>query len=197
MGALWIVVVLLIVISIVLLLIAGVKMWKQGNNSHKRMRCGHRIPPINKKQCTDFCVKDVPESHGTSTIVLSCIDYRFIHAVVELIKDDEGVHFYDTFSLAGGSLGYNQTTYPSWPPTWLDTLTLAKQLHGIKQIIVVEHEDCGMYKAEYPSAVDPIQERILHQQNMEAFKVAMATLEPTLEVRGYLLYLDGTSERLV
>lgn len=194
MGAiLWLVVVVLIVLCIVLLMIAGIKMWK----GQRKNRCCSKIPPIGKKQCTDFCVKDVPEAHGTTTIVLSCIDYRFIHAVMELIKDDEGVHFYDTFSLAGGSLGYNQTTYPSWPTTWLDTVTLAKQLHGITQIIVVEHMDCGMYKTEYPSAVDPVQERLYHQQNMQAFKTAMATLEPALTVRGYLLYLNGESERLV
>ena len=186
---------ILLVAILVILLHVGVRVKCKRASSCKSRKCGHRahIPPLNEIQCTHFPTEEVPESHGTSTIVLSCIDYRFIRAVVELVKEDEGLTLYDTFCLAGGSLGYNQTVYPSWPPTWLDTLTLAKQLHGITTIVVVEHMDCGMYKSIYPDAVDPKLEKIHHQQNLQAFQTAMATIEPTLQVRGYLLYLDGES----
>lgn len=162
-----------------------------GNSSS----CG--TPPSVGNICGRFDTEEVPESHGTSTLLLSCIDYRFVEGVVEVLRDEEHVRFYDSFSLAGGSLGYNQTVYPNWPPTWLDTVSLAQTLHHISQIIVVEHMDCGMYKAIYPDIVNMAQERALHLQNMQTFQAAMAVLYPTLAVRGYLIYLDGHAQRLV
>lgn len=185
----------------------------------RRSRC-HLFKKINKKGClcdhhcrissssssamvvgdvqhTDFRVLEVPESHGTSTLVLSCIDYRFIDAVVQLVRKEEHVHFYDTFSLAGGSLGYNQSVYSNWPPTFLDTVGLAKSLHGITNIVVVEHMDCGMYKSIYSDAYIPKQERLYHIQNLQTFQQAMSIVEPTLTIRGYLLYENGDTERIV
>ena len=144
-----------------------------------------------------FDVEDVPESKGTTTICLSCIDYRFVESIGQVLETEEDVHYYDPFSLAGASLGYNQTGFVNWPQTWLDTVGLAKSLHNITQIIVIEHMDCGMYRAVYGQNITPEQERQLHIQNIQTFKNAMASLEPTLALRGYLVYLDGHIERLI
>jgi len=165
----------------------------KGDNGAKRNKCDKDIKLLH----THFDVLDVPESHGTTTLVLSCIDYRFIDAVTELVREEEEVEFYDTFSLAGGSLGYNQTVYATWPQTFLDTVALAKSLHGITKIVVVEHMSCGMYKSIYPDAIYPKKERLHHIQNIHDFKTAMSSVEPTLTVHGYLLYENGDSERIV
>jgi carbonic anhydrase len=138
------------------------------------------------------------QKHGTSTLVLSCIDYRFVHGIPEVLCQEEEVDEYDQFSLAGGSLGYNQSIFPDWPQTWLDHVALARSLHSISQIVLVEHMDCGMYKQVYPG-MTPSQERQHHLDNMLAFQTAMNSVLPfpLLPIRGYLLYLDGSSERLI
>lgn len=109
----------------------------------------------------DLEVEDVKETHGTSTLTLSCIDYRFIEGVNEIMREQEKVPYYDAFVLAGASLGYNQTIYPDWPQTLRDHITLAKQLHHISRIVVIEHMDCGMYKAVYPE-MTPTNEKEYH-----------------------------------
>lgn len=150
-----------------------------------------------------FQVENVAESSGTSTLVLSCIDYRFVRAVDELVRDEEGLEYWDAFALAGGSLGYNQSNvFPTWPQTWLDHVTLARSLHGIHQIVVVEHMDCGMYKQIYPNEHTPALERARHIENIHTFKTAMDTILTgcpghPIAIRGYLLYRDGHSERIV
>jgi carbonic anhydrase len=157
----------------------------------------HAQPPPSGPICGDeFDVEDVPESYGTTTICLSCIDYRFVESIPEVLQEEEDVEFYDPFSLAGGSLGYNQTVFSTWPQTWLDTVQLAITLHKITQIIIVEHMDCGMYTNIY-GPLTPDEERQKHIDNMQTFQTAMATQFPTLAVRGYLVYLDGHAERLI
>lgn len=156
-----------------------------------------RGPPATGPICgRRFDTEEVPESHGTTTLSLSCIDYRFVESIPEVLRDEEGVEFFDGFALAGGSLGYNQTMFTSWPQTWLDTVQIAITLHKITTIIIVEHMDCGMYTTIY-GPLTPTEEHALHLQNMQTFRTAMATLFPTLAVRGYLVYLDGAAERLI
>jgi hypothetical protein len=185
-------------VAVIIFAIVGIGRKSSHNNRTKCRRTCPRGPPATGDIC-GLCVdvEDVPESYGTTTICLSCIDYRFVESISEILEAEENVHYYDPFSLAGASLGYNQTVYPDWPQTWLDTVGLAKSLHKISQIIVIEHMDCGMYRAIYGANITPEQERVLHVENLQTFKTAMATLEPTLAVRGYLVYLDGSAQRLV
>ena len=190
------------VLCVVVLVVAVVLAVKGGQCRppvRKRRRCGRSShpPPMGRVRCLKLDVEDVPEAHGTTTICLSCIDYRFVDAIGEILEDEEDVRYYDPFSLAGASLGYNQTVFPTWPQTWLDTVNLAKTLHSIKQVIVIEHMDCGMYRSIYGQNITPAEEHALHIQNVQAFRTAMASLEPTLAVRAYLAYLDGHAERIL
>ena len=130
-------------------------------------------------------------------LALSCIDYRLFDATIELLKHDCCVSKFDHTILAGASLGYNQSDYPNWSSTLLDHIDLAIELHKIKKIVVIDHEDCGAYKLFYPCLkCHSSHERCLHIKNIKKFIKNMKKIYPQLHYSGYLLALDGSFEKV-
>lgn len=79
-------------------------------------------------------------------MVLTCIDYRFIDTVVGFLENDPQYNkSFDLTTLAGTSLGFNQKKFECWKKTFLELTDLAIQLHHIKQVVVIDHMDCGAY----------------------------------------------------
>jgi len=54
---------------------------------------------------------------------------------------------YDHVSIAGASLGVTTPLMPHWNQTFWDHVDLAVKLHGVKRLVIVEHQDCGAYRA--------------------------------------------------
>jgi carbonic anhydrase len=130
-------------------------------------------------------------------LALSCIDYRLFDATIELLKKSCCVDAFDHFILAGASLGFNQDEYKNWPPALINHIDLAIQLHHIKKIVVIDHEDCGAYKLFYPCLKHhPHKEREYHIFNVKKFIKQMKKLYPDMLYSGFILNLDGTAEKV-
>lgn len=89
-------------------------------------------------------------------LVLSCMDLRLTDNLVDFLNFDNLHNRYDHFILAGTSLLttkkfqslYKKGTlakYGHWEQTLHNHIELAVQLHHIKDVYIVEHEDCGAY----------------------------------------------------
>ena len=107
---------------------------------------------------------------GARVLVLGCIDPRFSSMLTSFLINYKDVQFsYDLTILAGASLGANQSyttfsttrtppavgNYPlnlipqfggAWGPTFFNHLSIARALHGITEVWVFDHLDCGAYK---------------------------------------------------
>jgi carbonic anhydrase len=108
---------------------------------------------------------------GARVLVLGCIDPRFSSILSSFLIKRKNIRFsYDMTILAGSSLGANQSygadfptprtadttpTYPdnlipalgkTWGPTFFNHLSIARALHGITEVWVFDHLDCGAYK---------------------------------------------------
>jgi len=129
----------------------------------------------------------------TKCLLLSCMDYRFIQSTAELLERLEYEKAYDYFVLAGASLGYNAGP-EDWRTTWLDHIVLAKRLHQIQEIVIVEHEDCGYYKQFYGVQNDNFQ---MHLLNVRDFVPEMQALHPDLKFSAYLVTLSGQTVPLL
>ena len=79
-------------------------------------------------------------------LVLTCIDYRFPHLVCDYIDAQGLVGNYDIFTLPGASLGGCCPEYPHWNETLEEVINLALDIHSIKKIIVINHEECGAFQ---------------------------------------------------
>ena len=90
---------------------------------------------------------------NASAMILTCIDPRFGDIVSDYIENVGLWGDHDQCSLAGCSLGYNtglkRPINCCWMETFDDQIELAIKLHHIHTIILVDHLDCGAYKAFY------------------------------------------------
>ena len=132
-------------------------------------------------------------------LALTCIDYRLV---------DDGVHFfdnlhltneYDQVALAGASLAGVSPKFPSSNAAVWDHVAIAKQLHHIRKVIVLDHRDCGAYKVAFGKgfAAAHDAETAQHKKVMLQFQAALKQKYPDLGSEFYLMALNGTAERVV
>jgi hypothetical protein len=127
-----------------------------------------------------------------NAIVLSCIDFRFVNDEIYFLNKDHKNSF-NQFSLAGASLGYNQTTFPEWRVTFDKHVELSKQLHDIDKIVVIDHMDCGAYRILYDNEeMTKDEEYELHTKNLNKFKTIASKKFPSLKISTYLIEIDGS-----
>jgi carbonic anhydrase len=119
--------------------------------------------------------------------VISCIDNRFADILAWFLthrsdmKDE-----YDTFSLAGASLGGLQ---PNWKSVLFEHIRLAIKLHQIKEVWCFDHLDCGMYKATLNLKTDTDQH--IHTEHLKKFKDELHQEFSELSFRGFVIDTSG------
>jgi carbonic anhydrase len=112
-------------------------------------------------------------------LVVHCMDYRlqkFLHPwIISRFRADN----FDIISLAGGVHDYEMV---------LKYVQLAKQIHSIRQVALINHEDCRAY------GKDGTFER--HAADLLNTQAKIKALFPSLEVEIYFLHLDGTFKHI-
>ena len=137
-------------------------------------------------------LRDRLSEKTAKALVLTCMDFRFVNDTVQFLNK-EYKDAYNKFSLAGSSLGYNQNTFPEWSVTFDKHIELAKDLHDIDEIIVVDHMDCGAYRILYDNpSMSKEEEYDLHRKNLDKFKAIMNKNHPSLKVSTLLVDTDGS-----
>ena len=138
-------------------------------------------------------LRDRLSEKTAKALVLSCIDFRFVNDKVSFFNSIGFRDDYNKFSLAGASLGYNQTQFPEWRETCNKHIELAMQLHDINEVIVMDHMDCGAYRILYDSPSMSRQEEYeLHKKNLNKFKTMINQKFPALTVTTHLMDVDGS-----
>ena len=136
--------------------------------------------------------QDQLTAHTAKALVITCMDFRLIDDAVNYLDAQGYNNNYDEFILAGASLGYNQTTYSAWAETLDKHIELAEQLHHIKEVIVIDHMNCGAYKIFYnKKTISEEDETALHKENFAKFRKTIKTKYPQLKVKTLLMKLTG------
>lgn len=135
---------------------------------------------------------------SVDTLLLSCMDYRLMGHVAGYMNARNMQANYDHVILAGASLGALTDKKPAWGEAFWDHVAVAKELHHIKRLIVMDHRDCGAYKVflGMDVASDPAKETAVHGQYLTKLKAMVKERHPDLEVELLLMGLDGTVEKL-
>src|SRR5262245_17590523 len=115
-------------------------------------------------------------SGNIEALGFTCIDYRLVDDAVAFFAKQGLTNEYDTVSLAGASLAAVSPVFPSSNAAFWDHVDIAKKLHNIKEIVVVDHRDCGAYKVafgkDFAGAGAP--EAAQHKAVMEKMKAELA-----------------------
>jgi carbonic anhydrase len=133
-----------------------------------------------------------------STLLISCVDFRLRDETVEFMKKLNLLDDYDEVSLPGSSLALVNNQYPYWGKTIEDVIELLQKLHDIKQIIFLDHRECGAYKLlvgeEYLKT--PEKETGAHAEILNKARKIVNEKFPTLKVYTFLMGLDGVVEQI-
>lgn len=126
-------------------------------------------------------------------LVLSCIDFRFFEHEQTFLKEKNLKNQYDWTALAGASLALSGFPHAEDATAFWDQLALSEQLHHIKKVIIIDHQDCGAYaqKIDVYLSKNPEREKQIHRQYLTKAYQEILTRYPQLEIELYLATLKG------
>jgi carbonic anhydrase len=115
--------------------------------------------------------------HVTQAIVVHCMDFRLQKSINDWLQRKFGVGDYDRLSVAGSVFDLDFV---------LKQVQLSHDLHEIKKVVLINHEDCGAYGTENSP------ER--HADDLRNAAQRIRKEIPGLEVELYYLHLSGVFE---
>lgn len=140
----------------------------------------------------------IARAGACDALLLNCMDYRLTDKVTAYMAGRGMTGDYDQVILAGASLGAVTHQFPDWCRTFRQHLDVAIELHGIHEVIVIDHRDCGAYKVilgkDY--AGDPTAETKIHAEMLHKLRAEILHAHPKLGVKLGLMALDGTVENI-
>lgn len=136
---------------------------------------------------------------NVSALGLTCIDYRLVDDAVAFFDKLGFKNDYDDVALAGASLAAVSAKFPSSNSAFWDHVGIAKTLHHVHKVIVLDHRDCGAYKVAFGDkfAAEHDAETAQHKSVMLQMQAMLKKKHPDLESAFYLMALDGTAERVL
>jgi hypothetical protein len=154
-----------------------------------------------------------------NVLVLSCMDLRLTDNMLNFLHFDNLHNRYDHVILAGASLLCTRknknllrdnpkatdpiesprTSYANWRQVFYDQLHIAEALHDIKDVYIIEHQDCGAYKSFLVPKVG-MSTLTLEKKWHQTFSVELANdiqkAHPKLNVHCFFIDLRGNVELL-
>jgi hypothetical protein len=123
-------------------------------------------------------------------LAVICSDERFVGPTLKFLDEELKIESCDLIILPGGpEFIFNGEA------EFLNRMDLLVKAHGIKEIILISHEDCGYYnKCFSGSAKDTIDKKIL--DDLKAAVKKLEELYPGSSVRGYYCEINvpGTAK---
>jgi carbonic anhydrase len=135
---------------------------------------------------------------ATEALLMTCMDFRLIDETERYMTGRGLRDKYDQIILAGASLGAVTDRYPAWNKTFWEHLDLGLKLHHIHTVIVMDHRDCGAYKAILGEdfTKDRAKETAVHTEKLREIRKQVVAKHPALKVELLLMSLDGTVETI-
>jgi carbonic anhydrase len=116
----------------------------------------------------DQLAKDLAVQKKPSVLLLTCMDYRYAHRIIDVMDRANLRRKYDMFVLAGAAAGANK--YKTWRRALVEHIRTARSIdHPIDRLMILEHRDCGAYKAFFGlewSKVKPPVEQARHAKEV-------------------------------
>jgi hypothetical protein len=116
-----------------------------------------------------------------------------VDRAIQFFDTKVGVKEYDLVALAGASLAAVGPAFPGSNAAFWDHIGIAKSLHNIKKVVILDHRECGAYGVQYGTlyagAGQP--EFDQHQQIMKLVKGEAERRKVGLPFEFYLMPADG------
>ena len=126
--------------------------------------------------------------HKCKALVLHCMDFRFISKINEYLASQDLMGNFDDVSIAGACKNFVSPQNDAERELLLKQIEISRRLHGMEEVILMNHTDCGAYggHAAFESAEAEYRK---HVEDMEASKKMILERWPELKVKKILVKL--------
>ncbi len=131
-----------------------------------------------------------------TTLLISCVDFRLRDETEKLMNKIGLLDQYDEVAIPGASLAVIGEKHPHWAATAKDIIGLLKTLHDIKQVVILDHKDCGAYKLNFGAKRMATEEMATHKEVMLQATKEIQKAFPKLKIYALIMSIDGTVENL-
>jgi hypothetical protein len=137
-------------------------------------------------------------SGSAAALVLTCMDYRLVDDHTNYFNGRGMKNKYDHVVLAGGTIGALGKLGQEWADTFWKHVGVAVKLHGIHEVIVLDHRDCGAFKLAFgkESIAERAAETKLHKQQAALLTAQIKQKFPELKTEMLIMDVDGSVEVL-
>ncbi|MDB5415137.1 MAG: hypothetical protein JWR10_3472, partial [Rubritepida sp.] len=107
-----------------------------------------------------------PIPSEAETFLISCIDPRLADETAFRFEALGRTNRYSEMRIAGAALAIVDERYPAWQSAVWDNLAATRQMHGIRNVTLLNHRDCGAMDlwAGRRLADDPADELRVHTE---------------------------------
>jgi len=120
-------------------------------------------------------------SHEATALVLTCLDFRFHEQLVKLLHE-QGINNFDLKCDAGAVKYLVSDEKPAVREWILQNIEIAKRLHRIRQVVLINHADCGAYGGNAAFESDEAQ-LVFHREQLVSAKAKITVAYPDLTVK--------------
>lgn len=127
-------------------------------------------------------------NHSCQALVIHCIDFRFVDGLHNFLKSDLKLDSYDLIAVPGAGKHFTMMSTPERTSALLEDVGISVRLHDPKEIIIINHTDCGAYGgsaafdsfeaevAAHEAALRESKQTIEKHHDGRAVRLALATL---------------------
>jgi carbonic anhydrase len=131
--------------------------------------------------------------HTCSTLILHCIDFRFGIAIKQYLEEKNLLGDRDIVAVAGAAKNLASPKLPTDKEFIMRQIEISTSLHGITQIILMNHTDCGAYggRSAFPSREE---EEKTHFEEMRRAMGIIQEQYPTIAITSVLANIEDSGE---
>ncbi len=128
-------------------------------------------------------------SHKAKAIIIHCIDFRFIASIRGWMEKEQLMGAADVVAVAGAAQNIVSPKNESEREFIFKQIDIAKRLHEIDEVILMNHTDCGAYGGK-SAFVNELAEREKHELDLREARAIAQTRFPQLKVRLFLAKIN-------
>ncbi len=139
---------------------------------------------------TAFCYGGV---HKCDAVVLCCIDFRFWRETMQFADEKLKIKSYDFPKLPGAAKAINESAEGDMSQS---CVSVPCDLHEVKKIVIVNHEDCGAYGGSGKFEGDKDAEQEFHSQELRKAREIIQQKYPNKEIMLYYARLNEDNRQV-
>ena len=129
--------------------------------------------------------------HSCEAVVLCCIDFRFWRETMNFVEESLGIKDYDFPKIPGAAKYVNEGDGLA-----MQCISVPCDLHHVKKIIIVNHEDCGAYGGSAKFNGDTKTEQKFHEEELRKAKKIISERYSDKEIILIYAKLDKEKESI-